>query len=414
MASNWGLIDHATAAAPLEQLAQILAQSKAEEEARFKRAGEEQTRGIALRNAQVNEGQLGLQRDKFGAEQATAAKGDQEFEQAIAAAPDWQKPVLRLQRIGVKWSPREAIMSPDEQHAQQIQDETGKAAAAAAAQETARQAANAFTTQRDQTQHGYRMQEAGVRKANGETPIPSASTARAADPNAGPDEGYLKSLPQGVGDQVKALAEGRMSFPTGTALKDSHWQQMLNAVARYDPSFDAVNYNARSSTRKSFTSGKEAGMVNTLNTALGHLHELNAAIDALDNYDTPAINTVKNWFGKATGKPGVTAVETIRNRVAPELVSAYRGSGGAEADIERNLKDFDVNASPAQNKAALQETAKLLRSKIASLEDQYKQGMGSHALSLLSPAAQKTLDELEGKSTSKPTAAELLKKYGGG
>jgi hypothetical protein len=64
-------------------------------------------------------------------------------------------------------------------------------------------------------------------------------------------------LPQNDAAQVKALAEGRMAFPTGTALKSAYWQDMLQKVAQFDPSFDAVNYNARAGTRKAFTSGKE-------------------------------------------------------------------------------------------------------------------------------------------------------------
>lgn len=68
---------------------------------------------------------------------------------------------------------------------------------------------------------------------------------------------FLDQLPQNDAAQVKALAEGRMAFPTGTALKSAYWQDMLQKVAQYDPSFDAVNYTARAGTRKAFTSGKE-------------------------------------------------------------------------------------------------------------------------------------------------------------
>lgn len=208
----------------------------------------------------------------------------------------------------------------------------------------------------------------------------------------------IEKLPAAVQMQVKALADGRMQFPSGQALKSPYWQNMLDAVAKYDPSFDAVNYNARAQTRKAFTSGKEAGMVNTLNTALGHLNELADASDALKNHDWKAFNTLGNFIATQTGSPVVTNFETIKSRVAPELVQAYRGAGGAEADIERNLKDFDAAASPAQLHGALKVTAELLQSKIDALQKQYDQGMGSSRISLLSDAGQKTLDRLQGKS----------------
>ena len=85
---------------------------------------------------------------------------------------------------------------------------------------------------------------------------------------------YLKLLPTTRAQQVKALDEGRMQFPSGFALKSPYWQQMISAVIQYDPDFDAVNYNSRASTRKDFTSGKSADSITALNTAMSHLNNL--------------------------------------------------------------------------------------------------------------------------------------------
>jgi hypothetical protein len=51
----------------------------------------------------------------------------------------------------------------------------------------------------------------------------------------------LAGLPPAQAAQVRAIAEGRMTFPSGRAMTDPHWQQLLGDVARYDPSFDAAN-----------------------------------------------------------------------------------------------------------------------------------------------------------------------------
>lgn len=217
------------------------------------------------------------------------------------------------------------------------------------------------------------------------------------------DEDYLGAIAAkdpGTAGTIKALADGRMAFPAGFALKSPYWQSMLNAVSQYDPTFDAVNYNARSNTRRAFTSGKEAGMVNNMNTAIGHLQELEAASDALHNRSFTYWNTAANALGRVFGNDAPTNFNTVVHRVAPELVQAYRGSGGAEADIENNMKDFDSSASPQQLHGAISVTARLLESKVKALQDQYNQGMGltENGLTLLRPDARAALDRMQGRN----------------
>lgn len=223
------------------------------------------------------------------------------------------------------------------------------------------------------------------------------------------DEDYLnliQSKDPGTAGTIKALADGRMAFPAGFALKSPYWQGMLNAVSQYDPSFDAVNYNARSQARTKFTSGKEGQMVNNLNTAIGHLQELDQATEALHNSNYPWWNWLANNVDTLRGKNEVTNFDAVAHRVVPELVGAYRAGGGTESDIQTGLKDFSHDASPDQNHGALQETAKLLESKVRALQDQYNQGMGTteNGLTLLRPDARAALDRLQGKQGSQSTA----------
>jgi hypothetical protein len=95
---------------------------------------------------------------------------------------------------------------------------------------------------------------------------------------------FLKTLNPTTAQQVKALAEGRMQFPAGFALKSPYWQNMLSAVSQYDPSFDAINYNARAKTRSDFTSGKAAQTINALNTVACHEGDLSDAAKKLNNF----------------------------------------------------------------------------------------------------------------------------------
>jgi hypothetical protein len=154
--------------------------------------------------------------------------------------------------------------------------------------------------------------------------------------NAGTVSGdaLLQSLPKPIADQVRALAEGRMNFPGGFALKSPYWQNMISLVSQYDPSFDAVNYGARSKTRNDFTAGKSAQQANALNTVIGHLGQLSDAADSLKNTSFPYYNTAANFLAKQTGDPRINQFNITRKAVVDELTRVYRGTGGSEKDIE--------------------------------------------------------------------------------
>lgn len=209
-------------------------------------------------------------------------------------------------------------------------------------------------------------------------------------------DAYLKTLDQQTAAQVQALATGRMAFPTGTALKSPYWQGMLGAVSQYDPSFDAVNYNARSGTRKAFTSGAEAKTVNALNTVAEHLGTLSDYADALGNTSFPVLNRIKNGYLSETGDPRIARFNTAKKAAADEVAKVWRSTGGSEADIQENLKNLDGAQSPEQLHAAIGTLVKLIGGKLAALQDQYKQGMGTtrQVKPLVSPEAQTAYEKV--------------------
>ncbi len=219
-------------------------------------------------------------------------------------------------------------------------------------------------------------------------------------------QAVLDSIPDaGQRGIVKALAEGRMQFPTGAALRAPYWQQMLDTVAKYDPSFDAVNYNARAKTRADFTSGKSAQTVNAINTAIGHLDSLQQAATALGNSSSTWWNGLKNWYSDVTGKPEPKTFEATREAVADELTRVWRGAGGSEADIQERKKQLATASSPAQFKAVIGQLGDLIESKLVSSQQQYLQGMGIKDIQVLTPKSRQVLDKLEGNSPAASVAA---------
>lgn len=245
---------------------------------------------------------------------------------------------------------------------------------------------------------GYRFKSDGTLE-----PIPGGP----ADPNkdapsvgTSPVSGdqYLKSLDPGTANLVKALAEGRKSFPSGSALRAPYWQNMLQHVSNYDPTFDEVNYGSRFATRKDFTSGKAANNIRALNTAIGHLGHLEEQIPGTASHALVPVNAIENTILRATGDPGPTNFDTTVSALAGELTSVYRGAGGAEADINRYIQQLNPNASQAQKEGAIRNIVGLLKSRLDALNDQYRQGMGTTAqqLQLLDPQSQLIVQHLGG------------------
>ncbi len=239
-----------------------------------------------------------------------------------------------------------------------------------------------------------------------------AATTTGADVHG---DDYLKTLPNDQQTMVKALAGGRMSFPSGYALRSPYWQKMVQAVSQYDPSFDAVNYNSRAKTRADFTSGKSAQNITSFNTAIGHLGSLADAADKLGNSWSPTYNTVANWVEGAKGDPRVNNFNISKKAVTDELTRAFRGTGGSQAEVEAWEKTLDAANSPAQIKGAITQAVDLLHSRIDAVGEQYQKGMGTTAdpVTLLSPEARKTLKRLEGGASSSPAAASALTQKGG-
>jgi hypothetical protein len=231
------------------------------------------------------------------------------------------------------------------------------------------------------------------------------------DPNMPTGDAYLQKLPANLATQVKALADGRLQFPSGMALKTPYWQQMLGAVAQYDPTFDAINYNSRSATRRDFTAGKSAQNIKSLNTAIGHLGTLDSQIDGTASHSFTPANAVQNYAASTFGSSGPTQFTQTAGALASELTAVFRGSGGAEADVKRYLSELSPNASYEQKKAAVRNITELLASRTAAIGDQYNKGMGKSEdpLTLLDPKAAAVLQRIGGNSgaapdTSVPTA----------
>ncbi len=223
------------------------------------------------------------------------------------------------------------------------------------------------------------------------------------------NEAFLQTLAPGIQSQVKMLAEGRLAIPSASALRAPYWQGLLQATAKYDPTFDAVNYNARNKTRAAFTAGKEAANINALNTVIGHLGKLSQAADDLGNFHEGSLgpattlgNKIGNIVSRATGSSKVTNFNTTQKAVSDEVTRVWRQMGGSEKDVEAARDNLNASGTPEQLHGAIATYADLLESKLASLNEQYRQGMGTDKIDILRPDTRAVLDKLEAKAKRSP------------
>lgn len=236
--------------------------------------------------------------------------------------------------------------------------------------------------------------------------VPSTGGAGGAQPTFNLDPSLtgaavLDHLPEPIKRQVLGLVEGRQVLPARFASTPAG-QAVLAAANQYDPNFDMVNYNSRAKTRADFTSGKSAVAVTAFDTLAQHVDTLAQHYGKMNNGSFPAVNSIRNGIRNATGDGRSTAFNTDVQAVASEAVRAFRGVGGAEADIQAFKAQFTAAQSPAQAMAAVQALTHLVRGRVEALQEQYNRGMGTtnQGVPHLSDSARAAFDRYDPQGAS--------------
>ncbi len=184
----------------------------------------------------------------------------------------------------------------------------------------------------------------------------------------------IDDVPASIRPMVENILKYQSALPPQSRLNPQAVAQRW-WVMRLDPNYSEELYPVRKATMLSMQTGKSATQLNAMNTVLGHVGALEEAVNALDNGNVRALNSIANWLGVQTGKDPVTTFKTIVHRVGPELTNAYVGSGGEASERKEAGGDFSENNSPAQIQNAARITAKLLASKITATLFQFRRGM---------------------------------------
>ena len=236
-------------------------------------------------------------------------------------------------------------------------------------------------------------------------------------------EEFLATLDPGIAGQVRAMVEGRIPYPTGMSARSPRMQAIAMYAQQTDPTLNAYTAPMRGQMLKdAMGDGKIGVSNNALNTSIGHLADLSDASQGLGNYSSgfgsSIQNSLRDSYQRFNQNPNYKTFDTVRNAVAGEVVKAYRGAGGAEADIQGQLGLISSANSPQELNNAIAETAKLLESKIAANQYQYETAMGPMGPKLkmirsdAEAALQKFIDRAQGKAApSNPALDAALAKY---
>lgn len=179
---------------------------------------------------------------------------------------------------------------------------------------------------------------------------------------------------------VQAMIDGRIEEPTGA--RTPYWQGMLGLANKVDTTLDGNTFRTRGSTLRDFTAGTDGRNLTAIGTAYRHLEELERNAKLKTSFGSSWINLPMNFVvsGGLWGKRSAAALDAYRvaeEAVSDELARAFRGTGGAEADVKfwRNLFDESKTTGTLLN-GSIPEARRLLQGRLTELGQRYSTGTG--------------------------------------
>lgn len=197
---------------------------------------------------------------------------------------------------------------------------------------------------------------------------PAALQAKAATAPGGfvsEDGKTINDVPGPIRDLVKKVLEYRGADPSLTQ-RGPMGAAINQWVAKLDPEHTSFDYPTRADAVKKFSNDASTGEIGAINTALGHVRDLNTAAKTLDGSNLPLLHSLQAKFGLATGDDAASTYKLILHRVGPEMTKAYVKGGGTEGERGSNEADFDISKGQKQILSNIAESAQLLNSKLDS------------------------------------------------
>ena len=160
---------------------------------------------------------------------------------------------------------------------------------------------------------------------------------------------FLRTLSPVDQAHVKALNEGREPFPTAKMMASNpYYERLADAVAQYNPDFDATAFSTRKNANTAFTTGIQGRQLLAFGSAVKHLETLGGLIDALENNDTVQVNRLSNLWQKQTGGNAITNFDAAKGIVAKEIMKSIVAGGGGVEERQELARLMNGAGSPQQ------------------------------------------------------------------
>lgn len=208
----------------------------------------------------------------------------------------------------------------------------------------------------------------------------------------------LDSMAPGDAAVVKAMVDGRKSWPKGFATKLPYWLIKIQQAGMYDPNFDETTYDARKAMRVDMAKNapnSAGGNIRAANTVIGHIGQLAAMIPDVADHDIQALNWAQNLGAEAMGQPGPTNWDKQAAFVASELPKVLRGGMTSESDVNRFISLLSKNQSQAQKVQGIQSILAAIDSRMNEMKDAWDSTMGPRTSGqphLLTPQSMRILN----------------------
>lgn len=214
---------------------------------------------------------------------------------------------------------------------------------------------------------------------------------------------FLNSLPKATAAQVRAIAEGRATIPSGSARTQAA-QQMRNAVFQYDPTYS----DQRAQVRKAFTTGTDGRNIGALNTAPVHLDQLADAAAALSNGSFRPGNQIWNSIRSTFGASAPTNFDGLKSAVSSEMATALKGNA-TDQEIKAINNTIQSSSSPKQLAGIIDTNLDILKAKLNTYKERYDQQLpGDTVYSPVLPSAKAVFDKHAASTVIPPAVTQLL------
>jgi hypothetical protein len=210
-------------------------------------------------------------------------------------------------------------------------------------------------------------------------------------------EGFLSQLPAGRADLIRQIGDGRQEM-TPTMMRSKDGQLLAQQVAQAYPDFDASKAQSYFKTRQDFTSGKTSVGINSYNTAIAHLGTM---FDHVSDTNSLQLNNPMSDVHRQ--------LDLDKQLVSTEMAKAV--SNGQMTEGEKNQIMGSISGlTVGSYQTRIKEAVTLLQGKLDAYQQQWNNGMPSHAVSqvqIVSPKAQQTLQRISGGAAAPTTPAPV-------